>query len=62
MRKWREVLDAFPQLLFENLEMEDLKEVIDRYRKLLHATGDQFPEPFILQDVLDANAKYMPQE
>ena len=62
LQKWREVLDAFPQLLFENIEMEDLKAVIDRYRTLLHAVGDKFPEPFVLQDVLDANAKFMPQE
>jgi hypothetical protein len=62
LQKWREVLDAYPQLLFENIEMEDLKKIIDRYRTLLHAVGETFPDPFVLQNVLDANAKFMPQE
>jgi hypothetical protein len=53
LAKWRQVLDAFPALLDESIEMEDLAETISRYREALHQLDKPFPEDFILQDVLD---------
>jgi hypothetical protein len=50
---WREVLDASPVLKADDLTGDDLVELIDRYRKVLEQLDEKFPQPFILQDVLD---------
>jgi len=50
---WREVLDASPVLTADDLTGDDLVEMIDRYRKVLDQLDEKFPQPFILQDVLD---------
>ncbi len=50
---WREVLDASPVLKADDLTGDDLVEFIDRYKKVLEQLDEKFPQPFILQDVLD---------
>jgi len=50
---WREVLDASPVLKADDLTGDDLVELVDRYRKVLEQLDEKFPQPFILQDVLD---------
>jgi hypothetical protein len=50
---WREVLDSSPVLKADDLTGDDLVEMIDRYRKVLDQLDEKFPQPFILQDVLD---------
>ena len=37
----------------DDLTGDDLVEMIDRYRKVLDQLDEKFPQPFILQDVLD---------
>jgi len=50
---WREVLDASPILRNDDLTAEDLSSVARKYRKVLDQLDEPFPQPFILQDVLD---------
>ncbi len=50
---WREVLDASPVLREDELTAQDFQAVIDRYRHLLEQLDEPFPQPFVLQDVLD---------
>jgi hypothetical protein len=50
---WREVLDSSPVLKADDLTGDDLVEMIDRYRKVLDQLDEKFPQPFVLQDVLD---------
>jgi hypothetical protein len=50
---WRQVLDASRLLREDPLTAEDIAEVVDRYRKLLEQLDEPFPQPFVLQDVLD---------
>jgi hypothetical protein len=52
-KAWREVLDASPVLKADDLTGDDLVELVDRYRKVLEQLDEKFPQPFILQDVLD---------
>lgn len=52
--KWREVLDAHPSLLEDSNLTDQLAESILHYRKLLNQFDEEFPNPFVLQDVLDA--------
>jgi len=54
LQTWRKVLDANPELVKDITTAEDLMEVIKRYRRLLSQLDEPFPEPFILQDVIDA--------
>ncbi|NLF09948.1 MAG: hypothetical protein GX594_18510 [Pirellulaceae bacterium] len=54
MNHWRTVLDANPELVSDITLGEYLVEVIERYRRILNQLDDPFPEPFILQDVWDA--------
>ena len=48
---WRKVLDKYPALLAQSSVLEDLWDVIDRYRRLLADRDEEFPANFILQDV-----------
>jgi hypothetical protein len=51
--KWREVIDRFPRMAGESVSADEIVEDINRYRKALSVFGRKFPEPFILQDVMD---------
>ena len=50
---WRQVLDASPVLREDDLSAQDMRDVVERYRKLLEQLDEPFPQPFVLQDVLD---------
>ena len=52
-KSWREVLDKYPELLAQPTFISDLGDVIKVYRRLLDLREEDFPEPFILQDVVD---------
>jgi hypothetical protein len=49
---WRRVLDSSEVLRKDALTADDIKELVDRYRKVLEQLDEPFPKPFILQDVL----------
>lgn len=51
---WRKVLDTHKEYATDVTTGEDLMEMIGKYRKLLSAIDEPFPEPFILQDIIDA--------
>jgi hypothetical protein len=55
--KWRIVLDQFPKLCEDDLTVDDLSDVIKRYNRLLQKMDESFPEPFILQDIVDKKTK-----
>jgi len=50
---WREVLDASPVLRADRITADDMREVVDRYRKVLEQLDEPFPKPFVLQDVIE---------
>ena len=54
---WRDILDAYPELLEEETFIEDLKEEIDRYRDLMAQVNEDrsrtLPDDFPLLDVLE---------
>ena len=54
---WRKALDKHPEYVTDQTNGEDLVEMIRRYRRTLDQCDERFPEPFILQDVLDAQQK-----
>jgi hypothetical protein len=55
---WRKVLDRFPKLKEdEAVIVDELYEMIQRYRRILEKSDKPFPKPFILQDILDAAGK-----
>ena len=54
LEKWRKVLDAYPKLLEDTNLTDELANSIQRYRSVLDQLDQEFPQPFILQDVLDA--------
>ena len=56
IKNWRKVLDKYPELLKDSIITDDLMSSINRYRNLLHQLAEEFPDPFILQDVIDADA------
>jgi hypothetical protein len=58
MKKWRKVLDDHPDLLKDSSLSDPLVESINHYRSVLHQLDEKFPSPFILQDVLDADAAF----
>ena len=53
---WRQVLDAAPRLLNDQITADDTAELVGRYRKVLEQLDEPFPKPFILQDMLDKAA------
>ncbi|HEX3727144.1 MAG TPA: hypothetical protein VHV08_12910 [Pirellulales bacterium] len=57
-KKWRLVLDMNPMLLTDSTSTDELAESISHYRNVLHQLDEKFPEPFILQDVIDADVKF----
>ena len=58
LKKWRQVLNAHPALLADQNLTDDLHDSIDHYRATLRQLDDKFPQPFTLQDVLDAHVKF----
>ena len=50
---WRKVLDSSEVLRKDSLTADDIKELVDRYRKVLEQLDEPFPKPFILQDVIE---------
>ncbi|NDC54203.1 MAG: hypothetical protein EBZ74_07875 [Planctomycetia bacterium] len=50
---WRKVLDASPVLRGDRLTADDIVDLVDRYRKVLEQLDEKFPQPFVLQDMLD---------
>jgi hypothetical protein len=64
-KKWREVIDRYPRMAGESVSADELVEDINRYRKALSVYGKDFPEPFILQEVIDVaemKVVYTPEE
>jgi len=53
---WREVLDASRVLREDQIVADELAEFVGRYRRLLEQLDEPFPQPFILQDMLDRSA------
>jgi hypothetical protein len=49
---WRKVLDSSAVLRNDSLTGDDIKELVERYRKVLEQLDEPFPNPFILDDVL----------
>jgi len=58
LARWRQVLDAHPALLNDSSMTDPLMDSIKRYRSVLHQLDEKFPQPFVLQDVIDADAKF----
>jgi hypothetical protein len=54
MQKWNEVLKKYPQLVQDQTFVDELFEAIERYRRALNQVDEKFPEPFVLQNVLDS--------
>jgi hypothetical protein len=52
-KKWREVIDRYPRMATDSVSADELVEDINRYRRALSLYGKEFPDPFILQDVID---------
>jgi hypothetical protein len=52
---WKEVLDGSPVLRADSITADDLREIVDRYRKVLEQLDEPFPKPFILGDILKLN-------
>jgi len=50
---WRQVLDKYPALIPDGITGDDLMVVIKRYHKILEQLDEPFPQPFVLQDILD---------
>ena len=55
------MLDAYPGFKEESTFVEDLNEIIDRYRTLLEQLAEEFPKDFILKDVLTAKEQAPPK-
>jgi hypothetical protein len=53
-KKWRQVIDARPILIRDANLTDELAASIEHYRNVVHQLDEKFPEPFVLQDVLDA--------
>ena len=52
-KAWRKVLDDSDVLRKDAMTQEDIIEIIDTYRELLEQLDEPFPQPFILDDVLN---------
>jgi len=50
---WRRVIDRHPRMAGESVSADELMEDINRYKDILAKLGQKFPQPFILQDVID---------
>ena len=54
------MLDKNPSLIPDQTAGDDLMDVIKRYRRILGQLDEPFPQPFILQDVIDAHQQRNP--
>ena len=54
---WRKVIDRAPGILSDQTTSDELMDVIKRYRRILGQLDEKFPQPFILQDVIDAHER-----
>lgn len=50
---WRKVIDHAKGILADQTTSDELMEVIQHYRRILSQLDEKFPQPFILQDVID---------
>jgi len=55
LERWSAVFDQFPLLLEDGTIGDELLEVIDRYKEILRKSDEPFPDPFVLQKLLDFN-------
>jgi hypothetical protein len=55
-KAWREVFDASAVLSGDLFLCRDVAEIVDRYRGVLEQLDEPFPQPFILQDIIDRAA------
>jgi len=51
-KNWRKALDQFKSYTSDVVTGEDLMDTIRRYRRILGQLDEKFPQPFILQDVI----------
>ena len=59
LQGWRKVFDQYPMMLEDSITGDELLAVIDRYKEILRKSDEPFPEPFVLQDLLDYH--FVPQ-
>jgi hypothetical protein len=57
-QNWRAVIDANNLFVEDAIHVEELCYSIANYIALLHQLEERLPQPFVLQDVLDANEKF----
>jgi hypothetical protein len=53
LEKWRDVLKQYPQLLDDSTFVDELFDSIEHYKSALNQLDETFPEPFVLQKVVD---------
>ena len=58
LNTWRQVIDTYPALLNDANGVAELGDSIEHYKSVLHQLDEQFPQPFMLQDAIDADARY----
>lgn len=51
---WRNMIDKYPALIEDGNFLFRMNEVIERYEEILGQFDETLPDPFILQDVIDA--------
>jgi hypothetical protein len=56
--KWALVFKDFPAMLDESNTVDEMIDSIRHYRSVLQQLDEKFPKPFVLQNVLDADAKF----
>jgi len=49
---WREVLDGSPVLRADDIFIDEIGEVVKRYRKLMEQLDEPLPKPFVLEKIL----------
>ena len=57
LKAWRKALDLHKEYITDVVTGEDLMEMIKRYRRVLNQLDEPFPQPFILQDIIDHQQK-----
>ncbi len=58
MKKWRTGSGCLSGVFRESSTTDPLVDSINHYRSVLHQLDEKFPSPFILQDVLEADATF----
>ncbi len=62
LKRWRALFDQFPMLIEDGITGDELLAVIARYKEILNKSDEPFPNPFVLQDLLDFNWMPTPPE